>query len=563
MTAAREFPRAAERLVPAQVADAPGWSWRRSGLALSLVAGLGCGLLPLAGNVGKEEPWMASVRLTVADASGKVTEQALVAARKQALSRETAGRAVDLIGLEADPDYGASSPSGLQVAYEILAGDGGGSPDARTRAIDTVLANLKLEAMPDKTGLTLYVKSADSEKAVKLAEALATAYAAAGEITASISPSADRIRQDSAAKAVADLAAYRKKIGPDKLATAEVMKKRVDELDRQIAEMKAGSPDAASGASLLTVSLNDILAGRVAGGISDMALEQARQDYVTARMAYDQLAASLGPKHPRLLAARSDVEMARKALSDQFTRSKQLAKRDEAEAKKALADLVKARATAADSLKATGVDFARLDALQLAADAARSALDDMTTGSIPKTLMRYSADQPTPLADTSDNLLWAKVLLSGLVGFAAVFGGFYFRKRMQAQPAVQEEEMEADEPQVSLRRRKEQAPLQEARHRQHRPANRHAEAYGAEPDFDGEEEHGFAVSRRTPVWHQPTHRRAAELPTVEKLRRIAPHVFEDPYQDMGDPDEEAEVERLRLELQALRNRVLTRAVRGF
>lgn len=556
MTATKKFYRPAERIVPEKGAAAPGWSWRRSALALSVAAGVGCGLLPLAENLGKPEPWMASVRLSVADPSGKITDQALAAARKQALSRETAGRAVDLIGLEADPDYGASSPSGLEVAYEILAGDGAGSADARARAIDTVLANLKLEPTPDKRGLTLYVKSSDSDKAVKIAEALATAYSAAGEVTGSITPPADKIRQDTAAKAVQDLAAYRTKIGPDKLATADVMKKRIDDLDRQIADGKAALEQDASGSGLLKASLNDVLSGRVAGGIEDPALEQTRQDYLTARMAYDQLAASLGPKHPRLLAARSDVEAARKALSDQLTRSKQQAARAQADAKKALADLVKARATAADTLKATGVDFARLADLQAAADTASSALDDITTGSIPKTLLRYSAEQPVPLADTSDSLIWVKVLLSALVGFAAVYGGFYARKRMLAVPDADPEQLEEER----AFERAPRAPRLEPRHRQHRAANRYHEEDYADLAYGEAEEERAAY--RPPVWQARSRRRVDEVPTVEKLRRIAPHVFDDPHQDLAR-EEEAEVERLRLELQALRERVLTRAVRGY
>lgn len=559
MTATREYYRPAERVVPAKAADASGWSWRRSALALSLAAGLGSGLLPLAQTAGKEDPWMASVRLSVADPAGKTTDQALSAARKQATSRETAGRAVDLMGLEADPDYGAASPSGLQVAYEILAGDGAGSADARARAIDTVLANLKLEPSPDKGGLTLYVKSADRDKAVRVAEALATAYSAAGEITGSIAPSADRIRQDTAAKAASDLAAYRSKIGPDKLATAEVMRKRIDELDRQIAAMKEEGVDGLSGTSLLKVSLNDVLAGRVAGGMEDPALEQARQDYVTARMAYDQLASSLGPKHPRLLMARSDVEAARKALSDQFTRSKRQAARADAEAKKALADLVKARASAQASLKATGVDFARLATLQDAAEKASSALDDITTGSVPKTLLHYSADQPKPLPETQDSLLWAKVLLSALVGFAAVYGGFYFRRRMQAEPETAAER-EDDMSLARERERREKAPRLEPRQRQHRPANRLADSFATASSYeDAMDDEPY----RAPVWQGRQRRRVDDLPTVEKLRRIAPHVFDEPYQDFADPQDEAEVERLRLELQALRYRVLNRAARGF
>lgn len=561
MTATREFYRPAERVVPARGAHASGWSLRRSALALSLAAGLGCGLLPLAETLGREEPWMASVRLTVADSSGKITDQALAAARKQALSRDTAGRAVDLIGLDADPDYGASSPSGLEVAYEILAGDGGGSADARSRAIDAVLANLKLEASPDKQGLTLYVKSADSDKAVKIAEALATSYSAAGEITGSITPSADKIRQDTAAKAASDLAAYRSQIGPDKLATAEVMKKRIDELDRQIADRKAQVSAGTPGEGLLKASLNDVLSGRVAGGIEDPALEQARQDYLTARMAYDQLAASLGPKHPRLLAARSDVEAARTALSTQFTRSKQQAARAEAEEKQALADLVKEWAATADKLKATGVDFARLATLEAAAEAAHSALDDITTGSIPKTLLHYSADQPKPIADTSDNLLWVKVFLSGLVGFAAVYGGFYFRKRMLAVPAGEDGRSDERPYEREAADEQEQRPSRfEPRHRHHRAANRYFGGDEADPAYE-EDDAGFA-SHRPPVWQARARRRVDEVPTVEKLRRIAPHVFDDPHQDLVS-DEEAEVERLRIELQALRQRVLTRAVRGY
>ena len=358
------------------------------------------------------------------------------------------------------------------------------------------------------------------------------------------------------------------------MAEALVLKSRMEGLDRHINEVSATATQPES--ALAKASLKDVLDGRVSLTDADPQLDVLRQSYLSARMAADALAVSLGPKHPRLLAAQSTAETARQALADQLTSAKKRLGQAEQDRTNSLKSLQTARADIARQIDATGIDLGRHEELSAEVAAARKAYDSSAEAAAAGREPVFEASVPQPVETAEQSLPLLRIGLGAAAGLALALTLAAWRRQSRAVPSAAEtmklaphsEPTRRIEPEmVAAKTSVAEAPAKpavlppvaeteasgaaklaaaplpheesivaklqsiKARSRSHEPANTEPLASGARLGLD--------------------HVAPEDLPLIDKLRQVAPHMF-------ADPAEEAEIERLRQELADLRARVLTR-----
>lgn len=559
--------------------NAPKSALRRRRFPYLLVASLmiAGASMPLALDLVQPKPWLAAVDLSAA--GGQADGAAFQAAARKIISPQSLGQAVDLLNLDKDPEFTGGESSALKVALELLAGEGADQTDLRRKAMDALAGKTSLSIAERGAAAILLVRASSTEKARKIGEALAAISVSSVETTGAIGNASDAALER-LEKAEAVLGEFRASAGDDKLSAALVLQQRINGLQKHIGALN----DAEKGdqPALAKATLNDVLSGRVPVKISDARLESLRQAYVAAKLDADALAVSLGPKHPRLVSARKEAEAQRGALSDQLAAvKKQYAQKleDDQRARSSLLaslrDLEKQRASLGVDLSAYNKLSSDLKEARGAYDKALAQPDKITTASVP--LLNASAPRALPVS--SELAIEWRILLGGISGlgaalaFVLAFRGSALRERQASGGGLEVErslspapvpvapippraiadvqdlapvaaidaslfEMEA---MLSLAEVPETGKtLPEPRYRTHQPANGHLPARNT-----------IAIQ---PVY--PVHSRA-DVTMVEKLRRVAPHVFADeqtPIHPGQDPT--AEISRLREELAGLRHRIL-------
>lgn len=526
----------------------------RRPLVLALALAASGALLPVLLQPPKSEPWMASVNLSVRDLSGKALPDMLERSIDQARSDVGLGRAVDLMSLEGDSEFTGSEADWLSVASEILTGAEDGATDPRLRAIRTLARNTTIEHQPGTPVARLLVKASTPDKALKVAEGLATVFAATTEITGAL-PDKDPLAEVERAEKA--LAAFRAAAGPDKLTAVLVKRSRLKGLDDHRAAMLR---DDAPVSDLQDATVNDIISGRLGGAIEDDQLTALGRAYADASMQHSALSVTLGPKHPRLLQAQAELSKAKAALQDRLKLLKARSTDQAATQKKMLTALDAERMQLMQDIKASGIDLAAYDKLVASLETARSASPSPSLIE-PATASIHDASAPVPLPEP-DRFTWWQVAAGGISGLGAALA-FILARRSRSGKPVSIPPARAEEPHLSLVPNK-AAPSQADRRpslphlaqEPPRPLKRHHRAanHAWQPDPDEAPDIPLPLHRErwlppAPVVQQP-------LPTVEKLRRVAPHLFEDTQEDPA-------VERLRGELADLRRRVLSSAGRGI
>lgn len=559
---------------------------RRLPLKLVLLLALAGASFPVIQSVRQPEPWLASVTLGLDGRTGENATQAFELALREISTTQMLGRAVDLLGLERDPEYSGSASTGLGVALEILTGEGSGPADARRRAVQHLQQNIAVQRKPGSPEAKLLVRASDEGKAMRIAEAIATVYASGSELTGSIPAVGSAAASDRLQKAEAALADFTAKAGADKLSEALVLQSRISGLDRHIAEITETAGTGEGG--LAKASLKDVLEGRAAQNLSDPQLEAARQSFLNATLAADALAVSLGPKHPRLVAAQTEVDSARRTLGDLLSRVKSRLTRQEQDRAANLKALKASRDTLARQIEATGVDLARHAELAGEAADARKAYDASSQAAASGKDTIFEASVPQPLDKPEQTYPVLRIVLGALAGtaLALTLAAWWHQKRagkpeeprktapIPSSPAVRAagdrvepamtlppvniaalpaakpsgeplatpvriaEEMVAPRPPVAAPQDEMLAKLSSIRERR----RQHVVANIPDP-ADLPPRSKLGLERVAPE----------DLPLIDKLRQVAPHVF-------ADPVEQAEIERLRLELAELRAKVLYRKV---
>lgn len=518
----------------------PAARFGRSVLLVGLLAVSGA-MLPVFLHAQQVRPWMASVTLTVHDMAGNPLPDTLARSVRDVTSEESLGRAVDLLGLEKDSEFAGGEASWLTVAFEILSGAEDGATDPRHRAIRALSRHIFLERTADGGDARLLVKASSPDKAMKIAEALATVYSAASEITGAVPP---RDSMADVERAETALAEFRTAVGSAKLSDVLVKRSRLKGLDDHRASMIS---DGSGAAGLKDATVNDIISGRLGDAVSDDQLTALGKAYADASMQLSALSVSLGPKHPRLLQAQAEVEKSRAAVQGRLKLLKARVAEQTKTAQQMLAKLDAQRKQLQDEIAASGIDLPRYDGLVAALEVARERAR-APAASERANLPVYDASAPKPLEAEGAALSLLQVTGGGLAGLGAALAFLFSRRGQAEQRPARKKKPAPVEPRLSAAVEKGRQP---------------SKPRMTPTDMPKPLERSHSAANRTdgPVvtdWIDPPHRaplsNVSVLPTVEKLRMVAPLLFE-------EEQEQQEVERLREELAELRRRVLVTAGR--
>lgn len=438
-------------------------------------------------------------------------------------AEENLERIVLDLGLQREPAFAGASPGALAVATDLLSGtERTAAPPAA--ALQRALAGT-LSTMPDRQAgrLSLAVTTADPELSVRIANAFAhrgVEQAAAEALDEAHGLTAARKAAEDAERALADFTAAEGSGSLDEAArrAAEIATRDADIAAREaaLATLKSDS------ARVSALKIADTAANLADLGIDAPAFDDARQKYVAARLDFDRFAADLGPRHPRLLAARSAAEDARNRLQDAL-RKLDIVYKDKVRAATRALDEAKAARAKLDAGPVEGDNLDALENLKREADRLRADYLD-------KLDISRAVPQPTP-ARLIDNARMETVIANGAspllvavagagLGLLAAFAWLYFTGRTRA---AEEEGSPVEEPAFA-------------------------------PESLPESERGWYEDDE---WGPPPAENDDE-PLAERLRallRRSAAMDEREAERRAGPDRQAELEEIRRRMASLRDRV--------
>ncbi|MBN9031032.1 MAG: hypothetical protein BGO05_09715 [Rhizobiales bacterium 63-7] len=447
-------PRAARRARPARRF---AWGLVAFGAALSACAAIG-----LWAMLSREEgaPAQAKIALSLDGITDIAEKRAILGDQARVLVAPTnLARVVERAHLDRDPEFSGASGGVLGMLGDLVSGNG----DPGRSAEDRLRRVVATEIDARDNAILLTVRSSDAAKSDAIAQEIAASYAeAASGPVRNVDPpkpavyaEAPRVAAPALDKAEAELAAFTA-AGGDKLAEATRLKTELDRLHAENAAAQkrlleeSGKSDAGTLASLLD--------GSFPPELLTPTLDDLRGRYVSAKLAVEQMAQALGPRHPRLQTAQGQADALKSDLEREIRGVLADARAALQQAQDKAQALAVKSADTAKKLRATGVDVDKLQQLQAAVDAAREARQDsITTASIPAaaakpvTGMVERIERPAmpPLsgetgAETTVTGLMAILALAVATG-AGVIGLTRFARRKLAGTTVDDHEDMAEE----------------------------------------------------------------------------------------------------------------------
>lgn len=411
---------AGDRLAPDARAD------RRWGRVILIFAALAGALMPMMLPVDITRHFEATAVLQVeAPGVGQPAVQALLLPLHRALAEPRMRDAIrNRLAEEAGTDAAATDAPALSLLQHIL-------PAHRELAGAVSLA----AGLPGQ--MLVQARGRDALEAARLANAAAAVLAArlvqrdadeAGPRVVAAQQALQRAQADLAAEAVtdADLAAWR------------AFAARGAEIDGQLRQHRGDLDQARR--SLEAVN------GLTAAGATEAALPAAldpdaivplRRQFLEARLQADRLAADLGPRHPKLIAARAAVEEARAAIARAIERERAHWQQEEAR----LADEIARLEAERRRLESRPVSPAEQDYVQkeAAVAAARKALAEAQaaagrTPEAPHFLAELAVPARAADATATGLPFWLASLMGGLAAFCLAWAAFPVRA--QSSPPV-------------------------------------------------------------------------------------------------------------------------------
>lgn len=356
------------------------WGLVAFGAALSACAAIG-----LWAMLSREEgvPAQAKIALSLDGITDRAEKLSILGDQARAVVAPTnLARVVERAHLDRDPEFSGNSGGVLGMLTDLVTGGGDPGRSAEDRLRRAVAT--EIDALDNAIVLT--VRSSDAAKSDAIAQEIAASYAeAASSPVRNVDPPKPAVYAETPApaldKAEADLAAFTAD-GGDKLAEATRLKTELDRLHAENAAAQkrlleeSGKSDAGTLASLLD--------GSFPPELLTPALDDMRGRYVSAKLAVEQMAQALGPRHPRLQTAQGQADALKSDLEREIRGVLADARAALQQAQDKAQALAAKSADTAKKLRATGVDVDRLQQLQAAVDAARDARQDtITTASIP------------------------------------------------------------------------------------------------------------------------------------------------------------------------------------
>jgi len=262
-------------------------------------------------------------------------------------STNVLGNVVRSLDLENDPDL-------MEPEFPLLAnlfpGDGR-DEDRFTAAVRALSERVRVRREERSYVVTASVWARSPERSAVITDALVQAFLAElaradsdGALTASaaLNQRLDQLRDDAAAaeSAVAD---YRRSNGLQMVGAEQLSTQSAVQLNTQIATAREAVVAAQARYANLTAASAD---GRANAAAQESAvLGDLRTQYATARQQADSLASTLGPRHPSLVTARSEVASLQGEIDREIARVVQIAGTDLERAQAVLAQLTQDAST--------------------------------------------------------------------------------------------------------------------------------------------------------------------------------------------------------------------------
>ncbi|WP_111561715.1 succinoglycan biosynthesis protein [Rhizobium sp.] len=419
----------------------------RSGRSL-IAAGALCALGALGGTLIPSEPSGFRAQGLLGVEGPTKDHQALVSATHDALiSQKTIAMAVAKLQLDRDAEFAGASGSAFNVAVDLLSASGAAA-DPVSRAEASLAAAIRASADPKSGTIGFSVTTASAAKSARIASYLVSTVAHPIS-AASVN---DGAVKKASAMADADLKAFTKQNGEGNVEVATRLQQQLVQANETLKDAQQKVVAAKTRADLLkTATADDALTGALAADITSPALDDRRGRYAVAKSTLAQLAANLGPRHPRLIAQQAEVDGLRASIGQELGRLSRDAADEVKSTVAAVRQLGDQRNTLIAQSRDTGVDLAKLTELREKSAVARQRLEDqLSTGAIGTDGAHVQVIKaPVVTAIEPGRSPWLAPALGALAGLA--FGLAGFRRRVDTGNAVAHvEPVAAIEPLVDI-----------------------------------------------------------------------------------------------------------------
>lgn len=241
-------------------------------------------------------------------------QRAITEAGKAVRSATSLDGMARTLDLGRDEEFAVGAPSALGVMSDILTGKAMTASAADAKLREHLSA--AFTATPDASGnrIVISVETTDARKSTRIARAVAETYqrelaGAAVSSARNRTAQLERSMQDAEAAVSQALA---KGGNRNELRRAE--EERLT-LEQDIATLQATVTQLGDDVRTVSAtSLSDVLTKSLSSSFDYSGIDQMRQMHVDAKLLVDQLSASLGPRHPRLLAAQAALDEARSKI---------------------------------------------------------------------------------------------------------------------------------------------------------------------------------------------------------------------------------------------------------
>ncbi|MDZ7600997.1 MAG: GNVR domain-containing protein [Hoeflea sp.] len=237
------------------------------------------------------------------------------------------------LGLDRDPEFNGSLPSGglsggLTLIRELFTGAGGQS-DAEQKALEKLRDSLSVARDAKTFVIIVGVDSRDAQKSALIANQVVETYLdSEGQAQSSLLERTSESIDTRINALRADLDAAEREVERFKAENGlvGVGGKYIDDdvilaLSEQLANARALKIGIQVKANNLTrVNINDVLSGAFPEELLSSNLTELRKQYTETRSNAESLATSLGPRHPRYVAAKSSMDTIRNEISAELRR---------------------------------------------------------------------------------------------------------------------------------------------------------------------------------------------------------------------------------------------------
>jgi hypothetical protein len=396
---------------------------RRSLMAAGALCALGAagGMLIPAAPSGFRAESVLAVQGSRQDRPALVT-----AARNALVSQRAITAAVTALKLDQDSAFAGGNAGALNVVVDLLSASGAAA-DPVSRAEASLAAAIHASADAKAGTVDFSVTTGSAATSARIASYLVSTVARPAAATGVV----DGAVEKASTEADAELAAFTQQNGEGNVQVATRLQQQVTEANAALQNAEQRVVSAKTEADLLkTATADDVLTGAIAAQIISPALEDRRGKYAVAKSTLAQLAASLGPRHPRLIAQQAEVDGLRDSITQELGRLSRDAGDELKSAVASRRQLGDQRNALIAQSRDTGVDLARLTELRdKSAVAHRRLEDEISTGAIPADgphLLVLSAPQVATVAPGRSP--WFTPALGALAGLAFGLAGLWRRR---------------------------------------------------------------------------------------------------------------------------------------